>query len=522
MPDEALFSRFVRHLKQTGLCREQYLRSVLGSSRLSIHPFLTIGVNVPSLEGKESADTIFSEQTLGRLFTYYMPRHADEIKLALFGNNTAKALRVCRIVNFSLQGGMIAKYCPLCSNEDVENYGFSYWHITHQIPGLNCCAKHAIELLSVNLPDRPHIDGDFLPAVRELTSTCSTQEIAFSRFVYQKFMSIQHQDEYYQHIQLLKKLKQVGYLHQSGRCKRQSLVRDIWELTNLFCPSGKKMFPRNPEDFGYVSTLISGGINQHPFKYLLIEYLLSSKLSNSDSQSAYVKVCQSPHEDQTRQNCIALLNQSLSLAETSRRSGKSRTYLKLLAVQEGISINLSPKVLTKEIKDKIAYIAKLGFHRRVIAKTFHVSEGSIEQVISSVEGLVEHRKRCKLESKRRRYKTEILRALSSNSRATKEYIKQNHYAAFHWLYRHERKWLDRNLPTPQKPKQNPRVDWQKRDREMYTALLNILQITQESVSNCQLDKLVGGHGWLTRKLDKLPITKMLITSERRKRLKAAK
>lgn len=514
MPDESLFSRFVRHLKQSGLCREQYFLRVFARSRLSVHPFLTIGVSALSLDCIESAETIFSEQTLGRLFAYYIPHHADEIKLALFGNNTSKVLRVCRIVNFSLQGGMIAKYCPLCSNEDVENYGFSYWHITHQIPGLNCCAKHAMQLLSLNLPDRPHIEGDFLPPVREFSITCNTQEVDFSRFVYEKFKSIQHQDKPYQHSQLLRELKQVGYITQSGRCKRQSLLRDIWELTNLFCASGKKMFPRNPEDFGYIRPLVSGDSNQHPFKYLLIEYLLSSKSSNSDSQSTYVNVCQSTCEDNIRQNCITLLNQSLSLAETSRLSGKSRTYLKLLAIQEGIPINLSPKILTREIKNKIIHIAKLGFHRRVIAKTINVSEGSIEQVISSVEGLVEHRKKCKFESKRRRYKTEILRALSSNSRVKKEYIKQNHYAAFHWLYRNEREWLNRTLPPPQKPKQNPRVDWQKRDKEVYKALQNILEITQENLSNFQLDKLVGGHGWLTRKLDKLPITKVLITSKR--------
>lgn len=522
MPDEALFSRFVRHLKQTGLCREQYLLNVFGRSRLSIHPFLTIGVGVASSVATQSAHTIFSQQTLGRLFSYYMPRHANEIELALFDNNTAKALRVCRIVNFSLQGGMIAKYCPLCSNEDVENYGFSYWHITHQIPGLNCCAKHAIQLLSVNLPDRPHIEGNFLPPVRELTSTCNAEEAAFSRFVYQKFKSIQHHDKPYRHNQLLNELKRVGYIHQSGRCKRHSLTRDLWELTNSFCYSGKKMFPKNPEDFGYVRSLVSGDSNQHPFKYLLIEYLLSSKSSIGDLQSDYVNVHQSTHEDNIKQNCIALLNQSFSLAEASRQSGKSRTYLKLLAIQEGIPINLSPKVLTKEIKDKIAYIAKLGFHRRVIAKSFNVSEGSIEQVISSVEGLVEHRKKCKFESKRRRYKAEILRALSSNPWASKEHIKQNHYAAFHWLYRHERKWLNQKLPLPQKPKQNPRVDWQKRDKEVHKDLQKILQITQESFSNYQLDKLLGGHGWLTRKLDKLPITKMLITSKLSKQLKVAK
>jgi hypothetical protein len=34
------------------------------------------------------------------------------------------------------------RYCPDCSEEDQEFWGFSYWRRTHQVPGLDACPKH--------------------------------------------------------------------------------------------------------------------------------------------------------------------------------------------------------------------------------------------------------------------------------------------------------------------------------------------------------------------------------------------
>lgn len=38
------------------------------------------------------------------------------------------------------------RYCPLCAQEDREEYGEAYWHRTHQIPGVFACAKHKLFL----------------------------------------------------------------------------------------------------------------------------------------------------------------------------------------------------------------------------------------------------------------------------------------------------------------------------------------------------------------------------------------
>ncbi|BDX08442.1 hypothetical protein MACH26_39630 [Planctobacterium marinum] len=105
---------------------------------------------------------------------------------------------------------------------------------------------------------------------------------------------------------------------------------------------------------------------------------------------------------------------------------------------------------------------------------------------------------------------------------SKEQIKKAHYAAFHWLYRNDKTWLNNHLPKPQKPKQNPRVDWRRRDQELAVKVQAILLNTQEKLSLKQLDDLLGAHGWLTRKLDKLPTTSSMIESLQNTRSKIAK
>jgi len=38
------------------------------------------------------------------------------------------------------------KYCPLCTEEDYDLFGETYWHRIHQMPGVNVCPKHGCYL----------------------------------------------------------------------------------------------------------------------------------------------------------------------------------------------------------------------------------------------------------------------------------------------------------------------------------------------------------------------------------------
>lgn len=62
------------------------------------------------------------------------------------------------------------RYCPECANEDVNQHGTSYWHVSHQRYYQRTCPKHAT-LLKI------HTSNKFsLPLVRESSIQASIQE----------------------------------------------------------------------------------------------------------------------------------------------------------------------------------------------------------------------------------------------------------------------------------------------------------------------------------------------------------
>ncbi|MEI8704710.1 TnsD family Tn7-like transposition protein [Pseudoalteromonas sp. B62] len=206
------------------------------------------------------------------------------------------------------------------------------------------------------------------------------------------------------------------------------------------------------------------------------------------------------------EECIKLLRRGESMATINRITGKSRCYIKALALKLNIPLNLKPRYITESIKRGVLLLANKGFHRKMIADHFQISSGSVEQIISTVEGLVEKRKQFRFQSKRRKYKAVILRAIRNNPFAIKQEIKNSFYAAFHWLYAHEKYWLDNTLPAPTRPKIRSKVDWKKRDSALTARVESIMGNLIGPISRSQLDEKLGGHGWLIRYQHKLPET----------------
>ena len=56
-----------------------------------------------------------------------------------------------------------------------------------------------------------------------------------------------------------------------------------------------------------------------------------------------------------------------------------------------------------------------------------------------------------------------------------------------------------------------RVDWHQRDIELSDITSKLLDQQVAKVSRTELDRVLGGHGWLTKYKAKLPITMKVYT-----------
>jgi hypothetical protein len=507
LPDETLFSRYVRHMTILGMKEKGYLKLLFNKPRASIHPYLTIGIAKASQISEENTSKIYAEQTLGRFFSYFIPHRSSDIYNAMLADDGNVSFRACQLVSFKESEILSLKYCPVCSKEDMRCHGVSYWHLTHQVPGVEACPSHKAWLIHQELPERPHIKLQLLPSISEESQTCSDLSYEFAKFTNAFLKRIAVTNDSFDHNNLLKKIRERGYTLGEGRFNRIKLTSGLFNFIKGLKHCEQGLLPCSEADYRYLSYLLSGQVSQHPFKYLIVDFWLSHICEKDpspieDTGNGKLSVAQ----QKIKSTCRKLLKQGKSLAEISHFTAKSRCYIKALAMKENIPILRRPNIVTDKVIDVIIAMAYKGFHRKAIARHFHISTGSVEQVISSEHGLVERRRRHKFESKRRRYKAQILRTLQQKPSAIKQEIKASCYAAFHWLYAHEKAWLNSTLPSPTKPVVRSKVNWEKRDVELAPRVSTIMHNINGAISRTALDIEIGGHGWLIRMQHKLPIT----------------
>ncbi|MCY1532533.1 hypothetical protein D9M68_678140 [compost metagenome] len=69
------------------------------------------------------------------------------------------------------QGMGFVRTCLSCAKDDCSVYGASYWHRSHQIPGVTCCWKHGEELFDSCLAcDHPFYESPY--KLRALAKDC--------------------------------------------------------------------------------------------------------------------------------------------------------------------------------------------------------------------------------------------------------------------------------------------------------------------------------------------------------------
>nr|WP_233171235.1 TnsD family Tn7-like transposition protein [Enterobacter hormaechei] len=200
-----------------------------------------------------------------------------------------------------------------------------------------------------------------------------------------------------------------------------------------------------------------------------------------------------------------------SVSNLGREFNRSRCYIKTLiykkylrAFKRNTKINIFTELLIKSM-------ALRGFSLASIAEKNSLSQGTVSSVISSCYGLCSWRKKCKKDSLRRRHKQKILRFIHNQSGSiTRKLVKESCYASFYWLNKHENDWLNSCLPKAVRCYRNKRVDWSERDIISSSLINDVLSQGQYPMSLTSLDALLGGHNWLLKYRDKLPMTMTLL------------
>lgn len=457
LPDELLFSRLIRYCCLYAVPIPELLNCVYEDDRACINPILTTGLSSISSIFRESRDNLLREQTLAPLFMHYYPHYKEKLTAAMISKDNYAAIRLSQLSCVREHEKLTLKMCPMCVQEDIRQFGVAYWHRLHQIPGIESCHDHQQQLVHVSLPQRYRLAAGLPSLYLEMESSDSNyQSFLLARFAKQVLLKQSKTTSSISPVSYKDKLADLGYVTKAGRLRRIKLLADFYRFTSQLQHPSVSLLPASESDYKYVTNLLYNQYSQHIFKYLILGYWLSwQKVIRQEPVAKYEQAEQSPQH--TEQQCVSLLLQGLSVSEISKKTGKSRTYITSVAYSAGMAHLFEPTKLKSSIRAEIIALAWKGFHRVEIARRASVSTGSVEMLISSVNGLVEWRKQCKQESKRRRYKCQILRYRQNTPLKIRKDIKRDCNAAFYWLYINEPEWLESVLPEPSQPHPNPRA-----------------------------------------------------------------
>lgn len=191
---------------------------------------------------------------------------------------------------------------------------------------------------------------------------CSDLAWQFAQYAERKFRSIQ--DKSYLQFEpsgYKNHLSNKGFTTFTGRIKRIELMAALYSI------SEKILLPDNPlritsaQDLKYMSSLIDGTYQVHPFKHLLLEFFLTqTQLSESPDESVSTSSSMEVDVKEIEARCCDLLLNGHSMAQVGRDIGKSRCYVKAVALRHHIPVNLKPYKITDSLKDKVSRLAHKG------------------------------------------------------------------------------------------------------------------------------------------------------------------
>lgn len=175
-PDELWYSVLCRYHIRSGNISDIYtMNELFGNEK----KYMSIGSFFPNDSiyhvHKQLPNSVFHIEDIileHTLFNYFCRMRTYEEKINMIemikGGNSKIPISYWRT---STKRNNTLKFCPICKKEDIEKYGESFWHCSHQIPLVSICKKHKCRLTSLIYARNDTINESFiLPVIDKRAS----------------------------------------------------------------------------------------------------------------------------------------------------------------------------------------------------------------------------------------------------------------------------------------------------------------------------------------------------------------
>ncbi len=143
-PHETVYSLIARFLHRYSVGKVKLAKLILGATPKYLSTLKDIqGLSdlMPDGHPWQRPKNIIAHHTAINYLTYF---HSKESRAKLWNAISIGDFASCLPLAFYMSGG--SRYCPVCAKEQVDAYGFSWFLVEHQLPGVVVCWKHGGQL----------------------------------------------------------------------------------------------------------------------------------------------------------------------------------------------------------------------------------------------------------------------------------------------------------------------------------------------------------------------------------------
>lgn len=151
-PDETVGSVMARACVHTGLPMRRLLQSIFEKNR-STFSFL-LGTEICQLAlraGVEPRRFLFEHTVFPYSVAFMAPKIQEHLVAKALAPRAGEDCLGSLTKNVS-HGVTHLRVCRACIAEDVQQYGESYWHRQHLLPGVLVCLRHGEPLFETSIP----------------------------------------------------------------------------------------------------------------------------------------------------------------------------------------------------------------------------------------------------------------------------------------------------------------------------------------------------------------------------------
>lgn len=194
-PDELLYSQLSRYYQRTGYTKYIFAVDDLFMRRTARPVIEWVNEYTPDamehITRNMNFEQVIRNHTMFPAYTRFLPKERR--------NKALQSLISCDgnyynlVVNQNVGYRRYLRYCPLCSKDDREQYGETFWHREHQIIRIDICPKHQCFLKDSKIPIGSKTTPGLHCAETEVphddtVETCDAEHlIAFSKYVLDVF-----------------------------------------------------------------------------------------------------------------------------------------------------------------------------------------------------------------------------------------------------------------------------------------------------------------------------------------------